>query len=337
MIRRCLFLTALLALLLAAPASAKLLYVGDSGVATVGKVPCRGAGACALAAPKRVKAKIGGKSYWAKVMAPKRIAPGGKGTVRVKLGGAVLTSLAGRTTTIAVKAVLRQGEAKARIRTLKIRLRRAALADQPGGPGSPASGPVGPEPPRLARPATAVDVSAVELTWYPRDSWVRYVYSGEGITPGGGVTLTSSTESPCPDKPIAEPRPYAVHYVPAPSWFDPVSGTAGVYGSGSVNFLYSGHGINLTASNPEIEINGASSRAIFRMNGAASTPYPDLRVSVLNLDASAPPAISNGGKTITYSLMRGRLSDDGVNVFAGFYTPPDNNQFGCVSVSFTIP
>jgi hypothetical protein len=35
--------------------------------------------------------------------------------------------------------------------------------------------------------------------------------------------------------------------------------------------------------------------------------------------------------------MRGTLTPDGVNVFAGFYTPPDNDEFGCVSVAFTTP
>lgn len=337
MAKRTLLLAALLTLLLAVPASAKLLYVSDKGLATVGKVACPGPAGCELATPKRVKAKIGQKSYWAQVLSPRRIAAGKKGAVRVKLGAGALAGLAGRTTTIEVKAVVREGDAKARTQTLKLRLRRAALADQPGGPGNPASGPVGPEPPRLARPATAVDVSGVQVTWYPRDSFVRYVYSAEGMTAGGGASLVSSTESPCPDKPLAESRPYTVHYVPAPSWYDPVSGAAGVYGTGSVNFLYSGHGINLTASDPEIEINGTASRAIFRMNGAANTPYPNLRVAVLNLDTSGQPTISNGGKTFSYSLVRGRLTEDGVNIFAGFYAPPGNNQFGCVSVSFTTP
>lgn len=35
--------------------------------------------------------------------------------------------------------------------------------------------------------------------------------------------------------------------------------------------------------------------------------------------------------------MRGTLTADGVNVFAGFYAPPDNDEFGCASVEFTMP
>lgn len=339
MLKRTLFLAALLSLLVAAPASAKLLYVGDKGLATVGKVACPAGAECQVTTPKRVKAKIGPKRFWAKVRAPKRIAAGKQGTVRVKLGSGALADLAGRTTTISLRATLRQ-DGRVRTVPLKIRLRRAALAGQPGGPGSPpSSGPLGNEPPLLARPATAVDVSVAQVSWYPRDSWVRYVASGEPILFSGGAGGVFSTASECPDRPSSSSAslPYQVNFAPRASWFDPVSGTAGIYGTGGVTFRWKGHGINLTAAEPEIEINGAASRAIFRFEGSESTPYPNQRAPLVSLDPSAQPTITNGGKTFTYSLVRGTLTDDGVRVFAGFYTPPDNDEFGCVSVSFTTP
>lgn len=343
MAKRSLLLAALLTLLLVAPASAKLLYVGDQGLAVVGKVACRGAADCQLRAPKRVQAKIGQKSFWAKVLAPKRIAAGRKATVRVKLGAGALAALAGRTTTIAVKAVVRQGEDKARTQPLKIRLRRAALADQPGGPNNPSSGPLSNEPPLLARPATAVDVSVARISWYPRDSWVRYVSSGgaagDGILFSGGASGVNSTASECPDRPSSGDAqlPYQVDFAPRASWYDPVSGSAGIYGAGAVSFRWQGHGIDLTAADPEVEINGAASRAIFRFQGSGSTPFPNQRAALLSLDPNGQPTVSGDGKTFTYNLVRGTLTADGVNVFAGFYTPPDNDEFGCVSVSFTTP
>ena len=343
MLKRSLLLGALLTLLLVAPAPAKLLYVGDKGVATVGKLTCPAASACRVAAPKRVKAKIAAKPVWAKVLAPKRIAPGKQGTVRVKLGAGALGELAGRTTTVEVKAVLRR-QGKALTKVLRVRLRRAALAGQPSGPGGPpTSGPLGNEPPRLARPASAVDVSVAQVSWYPRDSWVRYVSSGgaagDGILFFGGAVGIDSTASECPDRPSASDAqlPYRVDFAPQASWYDPVSGAAGIYGAGAVTFRWQGHGIDLTAADPEIEINGAASRAIFRFSGSGSTPYPNQRAALLDLALDGQPTISNGGKTFTYSLVRGTLTADGVNVFAGFYTPPDNDEFGCVSVSFTAP
>jgi len=331
---------ALLALLLAVPASAKLLYVSDKGTATVGKVSCPAGPGCAVQTPKRVKAKIGQRSFWAKVQAPKRVAAGKKGRVRVKLGAGALGDLAGRTTTIKVKAVVRQ-DGVARTQLLRIRLRRAAIA--PGGPENPASGPLGNEPPRLARPATAVDVSVAKVSWYPRDSWVRYVSSGgaagDGILFSGGASGIDSTASECPDRPSGSDAqlPYQVDFAPQASWYDPVSGSAGIYGSGAVTFRWQGHGIDLTAADPEIEINGAASRAIFRFDGAGSTPYPNQRAALVDLALGSQPTLTNGGKTFTYSHVRGTLTADGVNVFAGFYTPPDNDEFGCVSVSFTTP
>jgi Htaa len=328
-----LLLAGLLSLLVAAPAPAKLLYVGDKGVATVGKVACKGTPGCQLNTPKRVQAKIGQKSYWTQVQAPKRIAAGKKATVKVKIGAKALAELAGRTTTVEVEAVVKQGEEKARTKPLKVRLRRAALADQPQ---APKSGPLGSEPPLLARPATAVDVSSVQVTWYPRDSWVRYVSQAQGMFFADGATGVQSTESECPDVPAPQPPPglpFRVDFLPRPSWYDPVSGAAGIYGQGTVQFLYASRGINFTTSDPEVEINGGASRMIFRLAGSEGTAMPSQRSPFLNLELSGPPAVV--GKTHTYSFVRGKLADDGTNVFASFYPPAA--PFGCVSVSFITP
>lgn len=336
-------LAALFALLVAVPASAQLHYLGDKGLATVGKVACPGKPACALQTPKLVKAKVGQKAYWAKVRAPKRIAPDAKATIGVKLGGDAVAALAGRTTTVNVKTTVRR-EGKSKVKRLMLRLRRAALASQPGAPGStPSSGPLGNEPPVLARPATAVDVSGVQVSWFPRDSWIRYVSSGgaagDGILFSGGALGINSTASQCPDRPAESDAqlPYRVDFAPRSGWYDAASGSAGIYGAGGVTFRWQGHGIDLTAADPEVEINGAASRTIFRFQGSGNTPFPNQRAALVGLDLSGQPAVSNGGKTFTYSLMRGRLTADGIKVFAGFYTPPDNDQFGCVSVSFTTP
>jgi hypothetical protein len=329
-------LVALVALLIAAPAAAQLRYVGDKGVAVVGKVSCQGP-ACAVAAPKRVRVQIGGERFWAKVLAPRRIPAGGEARVRVRFGAGALARLAGKSTTVKVRLTLRQGR-ESRSELLKIRLRRAAL---PNAPAGPISGPLSPEPPLLARPLTAVDVSAVQVTWHPRDSWVRYVSSEESILFGNGASGVNSEQSPCPYDPANPAKqappglPFTAQFAAKPSWYDPVSGVAGIYGQGDVQFRYSSRGIDLTASDPEIEINGAASRAIFRFNGAKSTPIANRRAPLVDLDLSGQPAVTNGGKTFSYSLMRGALTADGVNVFAGFYQQGSN--FGCVSVSFTTP
>jgi hypothetical protein len=177
----------------------------------------------------------------------------------------------------------------------------------------------------------------------PRDSWVRYVSSGtaaaDGVVPGAGATGLAATSSPCPDRPSSSSASlnYTVAFPAKESWYDPLSGEAGIYGSGNVAFRYTAHTINLTAAEPEIEINGSASRAIFRFNGSGGTPYPNQRVAVETLDPSGRPTVSDEGKTLTYNLMRGRLTESGEKVFAGFYPAPGDNEFGCVSASFTLP
>ena len=151
----------------------------------------------------------------------------------------------------------------------------------------------------------------------------------------------NSEQSACPYDPANPAKqappglPFTAQFSAKPSWYDPVSGTAGIYGQGDVRFSYASRGIDLTAGDPEVEIDGAASRAIFRFNGAKNTPIANRRVALVDLDLSGQPTISNGGKTFSYTLMRGALTADGVSVFAGFYQAGTN--FGCVSVAFTTP
>ncbi len=70
--------------------------VNGQGFARVARASCPAdGGACTVAAPKRVAVKIAGQRYWAKVLAPKRIAAGSSAVVRVKLGAAAVVALGG--------------------------------------------------------------------------------------------------------------------------------------------------------------------------------------------------------------------------------------------------
>lgn len=339
------------ALLGAAPAGAKVKSVAGNGVVKVGEVPC-GAAPCTLRAPSRVRVQVGGQGFRAKVVIPRRVAPHAVAAVRVKLGAGALQKLAGATAQVKVRVVVRAGGAK-KVSVAQATIGRPASSESGSGSGgggtaptpggAPTSTPIAGEPPLLARPATAVTVAGVTLSWMPRDSWVRYVSSGvaanDGVVPGAGASGVAATSSPCPDRPSSSSASldYTINFAAKESWYDPFSGQAGIYGSGNVAFRYTAHTINLTAAEPEIEINGAASRAIFRFAGSGGTPYPNQRVALETLDTAGRPVVSNGGKTFTYNLMRGKLTADGEKVFAGFYTAPSDNEFGCVSASFTLP
>jgi len=200
-------------------------------------------------------------------------------------------------------------------------------------------GPPGNEPPLLARPASAIDVSGATLTWHVRDSWIRYSNSEvapqaiEGASPGAAIPGGSH---PCPDQPVegAPTLVYSFSFPFANGWYDPPTGTTALYESGGIRFSYPSRGIDMTMRNPEIEINGAASRAILRLRSGAG---PDPRVAFLDLAASASPVESPAG-TFTYAApIRGALSPEGQAAFGSFgsiYSPP-NNGFGCFSISFT--
>jgi hypothetical protein len=83
--------------------------LGGGGSATIATIACPSTEPCSLAAPKNVKFKLGGKSFTAKVNAPKWILAGKSGKVAVKLPKAALEELGGGTLKISVKLVLGSG------------------------------------------------------------------------------------------------------------------------------------------------------------------------------------------------------------------------------------
>jgi hypothetical protein len=341
--------------LVAAPAAgAKARNVPAGGTVTLGTVRCEAAEACAVKAPRQAGAKVDGQAVRGRLLVSSFLGAGAKTKVKLHFAPAALNRLAGSTATFRVRIVLRaSGKQTAQVLSAKLKrpagskLETGAGSGGSGGSGTPTtaptSTPIEGEPPVLARPATAVTVSGVSLSWMPRDSWVRYVSSGtgasDGVTPGGGATGVASTASPCPDRPSESSASlaYTINFTAKESWYDPFGGEAGIYGGGNVAFRFLGHSINLSAAEPEIEINGAASQAIFRFAGSGGTPYPNQRVALESLETAGRPIVSNGGKTLTYNLMRGKLTADGEKVFAGFYTAPGDNEFGCVSASFTLP
>jgi hypothetical protein len=354
---------ALAGALVAGPAAAvaKVRTVPANGTVKIGTVRCTASEACVVKPqPKRVAAKAGGKKVKARVIVPTFLGVGGKGTVKLRFGSGALERLAGHSANFKVR-VLVSGSGKKKASLFESQLKRPATpatkpSNSPGAPGSPGSGggngspitephsePISGEPAPLARPITAKTVEAVSLKWYPRASWLNYVATGEGTTTSNGAFGVNSTVPPCAPAPGSNEGtgtnsgvslPYEIDFTPAESWFDPASGTASINGTGSVSFRFKAHGINLTGSDPEIQLTGSTSQAIFRFSGSEGTPYPDQRVALLSLPTPQPTITGN---TYTYSLLRATLTSNGEKVFAGFYPAPTNNGFGCLSASFQVP
>ncbi len=199
----------------------------------------------------------------------------------------------------------------------------------PSGAGPAAEG----TPPIAVPPAGAVAVTSATIGWHVRESFIRYIATGEGTTPAGGATADPPVLLPGASAALS----YDFHFPFANGWLDsgadpsnPADDRAALDFSGGLRFLYSGHGIDLLTTSPEIELNGAASRAIFAVseNGGGAQ-----RQVLVNLDLSRAGSISRNGNSYVYERVPGAVpAGTAASTFAGFYAP--GTDFGCFSVSF---
>jgi hypothetical protein len=302
----------------------------------------------------RLKAKAGGEEidFF-------RVLPGGARDIDPSAGTASLSGLRLKLTATAARLIARQLGPGLQHRLLRQKLfgalsaRASGLlaggtAGSPGataGGGAPASasgcplpssaGPAPEDPlPVATRPPSAVDVTTATIDWHVRESFIRYVGTGEGTSVSGGATADPPVQLPGTSAALS----YGFHFPFAAGWHDaganpadPADDTAAIGFGGAVRFLYSGHEIDLTTADPEIEIAGARSRAIFAIAESGGSPE---RQVLVNLDLSQAAAITASGNSFAYERVPAAIpAGTASSVFAGFYAP--GTEFGCVSVSFT--
>ncbi|HEY6759018.1 MAG TPA: HtaA domain-containing protein [Baekduia sp.] len=184
-------------------------------------------------------------------------------------------------------------------------------------------------PAALARPATAVELTGATITWHVRDSFIQYINAGQGTAACNGATADAPTIRPGSSTPLA----YDFHFPFTDGWYDPVSQTARVTFTGTVSFRYSGHGIDLAAVNPEIELAGTASRVIF---ATANTGQAPARGVLETLDLAGAASIAHQPPTHTYTAIPGAIpTDAGSSTFAGYYQAGD--PFGWVTVQLSTP
>jgi hypothetical protein len=182
-------------------------------------------------------------------------------------------------------------------------------------------------PSALARSVSAVDATAAGITWHVRHSFIQYIATGEGTAVSGGATADPATVQPGSSAALV----YSFHFPFKDGWYDPVSQTTRLTYSGTVTFCYKGHGIELTASAPEVEIAGGSSRAIFT---TANTGEAPARGVLVNLDPSGAASITHNGSEHAWNQVPGTIpADSGASTFAGFYAAGD--PFGWITVTAT--
>ncbi len=297
-----------------------------------------------LGKSSRVKAKLGGSN-----IDLFRILRGGRRAVdplagSVSLGGLRLALSAGAGAEIAKRLGLESlhprlfGTLAANVSGL------AASGPAPSKPGAEAAtgcplpssaGPAPEEPlPPATKPAGAIDVAGATIDWHVRESFIRYIGTGEGTSVSGGASADPPQQLPGTSAALS----YGFHFPFAAGWLDsganpgdPADDSALLRFAGAVRFFYSGHTIDLTAAEPEIEIAGAKSRAVFSITDSGKAAA---RQVLINLDLSRAAAIRTSGHDYTYERVPGAIpAGTATSTFAGFYAP--GTDFGCVTVSFT--
>jgi hypothetical protein len=206
---------------------------------------------------------------------------------------------------------------------------------QAGCPLPSSAGPAPEDPvPVATRPPPAVDITGATVEWQVRESFIRYVNTGEGTSVSGGATAAPAEVRAGSSLPLT----YAFGFPFAGGWHDPgadpfstADDRAALYFNGGVRFLYSAHGIDLRTSAAEIELGGGTSRAIFAVAEGEAAPE---RQVIVNLDLSRAASVQTAAGTVTYERVPGAIpAGTATSVFAGFYAP--GTDFGCFSVSYS--
>lgn len=199
-------------------------------------------------------------------------------------------------------------------------------AAPPGAVPGPGGEPLVPLPqPRLARPASAVDVTASSLRWRLRESFVRYISEGQGVTASAGATGAAAEGGVV----------YDYDFTPAPgSWADPASGQARLLFSGRLHFGYAARGIDIQLVDPEVELNGTSSRLIATFASGRAGAYQGPGVFGA-IDLAAAGTGGTAGPTNVFAAAPVALTAwANESVMSGFYPAPDD-AFGATTISYT--
>jgi len=160
-------------------------------------------------------------------------------------------------------------------------------------------------------------VTTAPMTWHVRDSFIRYINGGQGTSVADGATQ----DPPRLIAPATMALVYDFHYLFKGGWRDPASGKARLTYSGRVNFRWRAHDIDLALTDPEIEIDGPRSRAIFCSVNLANAGEKPTRGVLANLNAA-------GGS----AQMPGTIpADTAEGVFAGYFLAGDS--FGWIGIS----
>lgn len=200
---------------------------------------------------------------------------------------------------------------------------RPVGATPPPSTGTPA--------PPVQQPASVVPVTAAQIVWRQRPSWMQYIQSGAASNPQGGTTvLDGATPGPIESLPTTNgdliSLPYTYSFPFASGWYDPATGTASVSFTGGLRHLYPAHTIDLSVRNPRVVLNGAQSQIEATVSGQAGGLVPAKTGTYVALNAAASPRTVEGNVVTVTNIPGAVPTGAGAGVFQGFY--PDGDPYG---------
>lgn len=183
-----------------------------------------------------------------------------------------------------------------------------------------------------AAPAQAAeaDVDGATFSWGLRDSWRNYIagpIAQGSITPTAPTTLTGGV----------------ANWSGGSGSIDDATFAGEVSFTGSVTYQGHDHGdgplLDLTTSNPTIEVSGSTATLYFDVESTEAPGYPFPAVSEVQMPFATftLPAPTVTDSVVTWTTGQGALTPEALPVFGGMYDPSPYTDPITISLPFETP
>lgn len=182
----------------------------------------------------------------------------------------------------------------------------------------------------LARPAGAPSVISTGFWWRPKESWLQYLAGGPDAN--NGVQVSGGATPGAPERVGTNPASLVYRFQftldPVASWYQDGKGV--LYFTGQVRFTYSSHGIDIAMKNPEVQVDGASGRVVFRFLGSDCSQLADKRVELTTFTPGTPAGVA---PAFDFGNLISTLTEGGNVALSSMYSA--GTEWGSIDLSLT--
>jgi len=211
-----------------------------------------------------------------------------------------------------------------------------------GAGGAGLVGDLPPEAPPIDEPSGSIPIESASIEWRLRESFVSY------LTGNGGFVRPVEPATPGPPESFegGPKRVYRFEIPFASGWVagESKDAEALVNTSGGVRFQLCPYTINFALIDPEVNLDGDSSRLIVRAEGTDGTPYDGRRIVLLRLFPSRAESVETSGRQTDLKGIPAYVAEGAAGVFISYPAFPTDgfrdpsvelSRFGSVSINYT--